>query len=171
MSREDKSFSTRQKKAIEAEQRFIKQYKSEGWYIYEYGIHMAEKDNNKFWKLPKIIQKTPDFICWKPDNIKKPIFVEHKQLGGDWLALKPAQHQEYKRWNNLMPLYYAIEVVTYTPNGRQYETFFADWECMEKLAQQSLTDNDGNMQPFPLETDGSKVHYPIRSKIIKELMI
>ena len=79
MSREDKSFSTRQKKAIEAEQRFIKQYKSEGWYIYEYGIHMAEKDNNKFWKLPKIIQKTPDFICWKPDNFKKPIFVEGKK--------------------------------------------------------------------------------------------
>ena len=90
----DKNFDERNKKARLAELRFIEKFTNKDWFIIEYGIHMEEKDNDKFWGLPKIIQKTPDFICWKPEDKKNPIFVEHKTCGKHWLALKHEQHIE-----------------------------------------------------------------------------
>ena len=171
MSSQDQNFYTRYDKAMEAEKRFKKEYERRGWYIYEYGIHMGEKHKQKFKHLPDIIKKTPDFICWKPEARYRPIFVEHKMCGKDWFTLKEDGHMQYKRFNNLMPLIYAIEIYVQVNGLTKKVNVFCDWKGMDRIAQESLAANNYKMQPFPKNTYGAKEHYPIKSQTIKNLHI
>ena len=58
---------------------------------------------NKFYKLPKMIQKLPDYIVIG----KYPYFIESKGCNTH-LHLKLNDYEQYKKWNRIMPLNFYI---------------------------------------------------------------
>lgn len=109
--------------------------------IERYGLHRPKI--KRFWMIPSLIRKTPDYLCYG----KVPFFCEIKGTGqARHTKIKEEDMVEFARWNDELQLWFFIY------DNYRFQVAFVDFITMLNLCKES---------PVGTFPDKNKVYYRI----------